>query len=65
MDDTRHCDECGDEYSPHTTWQRFCSPGCRDRAWGKLKAEAAKWAAANPKEWERIKTGKRRGGGYV
>lgn len=40
MPQKHKCDECGDRFWPTTTWQKFCSPACRLKAWRKKKQEA-------------------------
>lgn len=27
------CKHCGDDFTKHTTWQKFCSADCRKLAW--------------------------------
>ena len=30
---TKICEECGKEYPPNRSWQRFCHPDCRMANW--------------------------------
>jgi hypothetical protein len=45
----RQCVECGADFTPRTTWQRFDTAKCRDRYNGRLRADArrALWQAAD------------------
>jgi len=35
------CDECGRKFRAARSWQRFCSPGCRDTFNNRRKSDAA------------------------
>jgi len=47
------CDKCDREFSPATTWQRFCSSKCRD-AWNNREKLRRQIEAAEERRAERL-----------
>lgn len=38
MDTWKNCEQCGEQYSPNSTVQKYCSRSCKDKkAWSRFK----------------------------